>query len=110
MLTRAVSGTANIIGRVNDTPWTVIAQMHIEDQLGEDVAQVFQLNERDWKPNEGAVWNLNKRLADLLKNPQTKVYLDISYEPVHKNTGKVRGARIGDRVHLRQLHFMPRQD
>jgi hypothetical protein len=94
------------MGHVNNTPWTVLVQAYIEVPLTEDADRVYRLAELEWRPNEGAIWELNKELTDILRNPQARVFVDVSYEPVHKNTGKVHESRIGDRVRVRRLEFL----
>jgi hypothetical protein len=102
-----VGGSGTLMGRPNPTKWAVVVRPHIEVPIGDDSATLWQLNRLEWAPNSGPGWSLSKELVSHIRNPTTKVYLEVSYEPVHKNIGNVAGVEIGDLVRLNHLDFKP---
>jgi hypothetical protein len=104
----AVGGSGSINTRPNCTKWSVVVRPRIEVPESSLITRAWFLGHQECTPSSGAVWSLNRDLVSHVRDPDTKVYAEVSYEPVHKNIGNVNGVEIGEMVRL-TIDFKPQE-
>ena len=108
-LIRAVGGSATLMGHINTTRWTITVEPFIHTPFGDGPGTgiEYRLGTREWEPTTGTAWQISADVRKALENHDSKVYVNISYEPIYKNIGSVNGVPVGERVNLSYLDFSP---
>jgi hypothetical protein len=104
---RAVSGGGSLMLGINSTPWTVVIGVTIDLPIDDHSSRGYQLEAQAWKPNTGLSWQISSEVKRMLDDKKSKIYANVEYEPINKNTGSVNGVAVGDKVNLHWLDFSP---